>query len=65
MGEIAFLLGFEEVNSFMRAFTAWEGLRPGQWRARQRDRQSASPKKRRSTGSTAVNRRRHRTRGAD
>ena len=32
MGEISFLLGFEEVNSFMRAFQAWEGLRPPQWR---------------------------------
>jgi AraC-like DNA-binding protein len=33
-GEIAFLLGFEEVNSFTRAFQVWEGVRPAQWRAR-------------------------------
>ena len=34
MGEIAFVLGFEEVNSFMRAFHAWEGTTPTKWRAR-------------------------------
>src|SRR5260221_8441727 len=34
MGEVAFLLGFEEVNSFMRAFHAWEGTTPVKWRAR-------------------------------
>jgi len=33
IGEIAFLLGFEEVNSFMRAFHAWEGTSPARWRA--------------------------------
>jgi AraC-like DNA-binding protein len=33
-GEIAFLLGFEEVNSLMRAFHAWEGITPASWRAR-------------------------------
>ncbi len=33
-GEVAFLLGFEEVNSFMRAFHAWEGITPARWRAR-------------------------------
>jgi AraC-like DNA-binding protein len=32
MGEIAFLLGFEEVNSFMRAFHTWEGTTPARWR---------------------------------
>lgn len=32
--EIAFLLGFEELNSFSRAFHAWEGASPLQWRAR-------------------------------
>jgi AraC-like DNA-binding protein len=34
MGEVAFLLGFEEVNSFSRAFHAWEGTTPAKWRAR-------------------------------
>jgi len=34
IGEVAFLLGFEEVNSFMRAFQGWEGATPAKWRAR-------------------------------
>ncbi len=33
-GEVAFLLGFEEVNSFVRAFHAWEGITPARWRVR-------------------------------
>jgi AraC-like DNA-binding protein len=32
-GEVAFLLGFEELNSFTRAFHAWEGTTPARWRA--------------------------------
>jgi len=32
VGEVAFLLGFEEVNSFTRAFHAWEGATPARWR---------------------------------
>jgi AraC-like DNA-binding protein len=32
--EIAFLLGFEEYNSFTRAFRAWEGTTPKRWRDR-------------------------------
>jgi AraC-like DNA-binding protein len=35
-GEIAFLLGFEELNSFSRAFQSWEGMTPSRWRARPR-----------------------------
>ncbi len=31
--EVAFLLGFEELNSFTRAFRAWEGTTPGRWRS--------------------------------
>jgi AraC-like DNA-binding protein len=31
-GEIAFLLGFEELNSFSRAFHEWEGATPSRWR---------------------------------
>jgi AraC-like DNA-binding protein len=31
-GEVAFLLGFEELNSFTRAFHAWEGATPSRWR---------------------------------
>lgn len=35
-GEIAFLLGFEEVNSFIRAFSAWESVSPSKWREAKR-----------------------------
>jgi len=37
--EIAFLLGFEELNSFSRAFHAWEGATPLRWR----DEHAAAP----------------------
>ncbi|MCP3102036.1 AraC family transcriptional regulator [Myxococcus sp. K15C18031901] len=30
--EVAFLLGFEELNSFTRAFQGWEGMTPLRWR---------------------------------
>jgi AraC-like DNA-binding protein len=30
--EIAFLLGFEEPNSFFRAFRSWTGMTPEQFR---------------------------------
>src|SRR5207247_3082308 len=32
LNEIAFLLGFEDANSFFRAFQAWEGTSPMEWR---------------------------------
>jgi len=31
-GEIAFLLGFQDVNSFIRAFKDWQGVTPGAFR---------------------------------
>ena len=34
--EVAFLLGFAEANSFNRAFQAWEGITPKQWRGAER-----------------------------
>jgi AraC-like DNA-binding protein len=33
--EVAFLLGFEETNSFARAFRGWEGTTPIRWRGQQ------------------------------
>lgn len=32
--EVAYLLGYEDDNSFYRAFRQWEGLSPGEWRKR-------------------------------
>jgi AraC-like DNA-binding protein len=36
--EVAFLLGFEELNSFTRAFASWEGTTPVRWRANAHER---------------------------
>jgi AraC-like DNA-binding protein len=33
LNEAAYLLGFEDPNSFGRAFRAWEGMPPSDWRA--------------------------------
>jgi AraC-like DNA-binding protein len=37
LNQIAYLLGYEDVNSFFRAFHQWEGTSPGQWRELQRN----------------------------
>jgi AraC-like DNA-binding protein len=36
LNEAAFLLGFEDANSFFRAFQVWEGTSPNEWRERNR-----------------------------
>jgi AraC-like DNA-binding protein len=36
LNETAFLLGYEDSNSFFRAFQSWEGTSPGEWRTRHR-----------------------------
>jgi AraC-like DNA-binding protein len=36
LNEAAYLLGYEDSNSFVRAFRSWEGVPPGQWRETRR-----------------------------
>ncbi|HEY6404414.1 MAG TPA: AraC family transcriptional regulator [Blastocatellia bacterium] len=37
LNETAYLLGYEDPNSFFRAFQHWEGATPGQWRTIHKD----------------------------
>ena len=36
LNETAYLLGYEDANSFVRAFRTWEGVPPARWRENQR-----------------------------
>jgi len=36
LNEAAYLLGYEDSNSFVRAFRGWEGVPPARWREQQR-----------------------------
>jgi AraC-like DNA-binding protein len=36
LNEAAYLLGYEDANSFVRAFRTWEGVPPTRWRENQR-----------------------------
>ena len=38
--EVAYLLGYEDANSFFRAFRSWQGVPPGRWRERRRGRRA-------------------------
>ena len=37
LNETAYLLGYEDLNSFVRAFRMWEGMPPAHWRGTQRE----------------------------
>jgi AraC-like DNA-binding protein len=37
LNETAYLLGYEDANSFVRAFRTWEGVPPAHWREAQRE----------------------------
>lgn len=42
INEVAFLLGYEDTNSFYRAFRNWEGTTPSHWRADPKGAESSS-----------------------
>src|ERR1035441_2684876 len=43
LNEAAYLLGYEDGNSFVRAFRTWEGVPPARWREQQRARAASQP----------------------
>lgn len=43
VGEIAYLLSYEDPSSFFRAFHEWEGKPPREWRATERKKNTSTP----------------------
>ncbi len=43
LSEIAYLVGYEDANSFFRAFHQWEGAPPGRWRERHQKHRKRMP----------------------
>jgi AraC-like DNA-binding protein len=43
LNEAAYLLGYEDANSFARAFRGWEGMPPGHWREAHRTAADSHP----------------------
>jgi AraC-like DNA-binding protein len=41
LNEAAYLLGYNDANSFVRAFRTWEGIPPARWREQQRAREAS------------------------
>ena len=37
LNQVAYLLGYEDANSFFRTFPMWEGASPGEWRCLHRE----------------------------
>lgn len=43
INELAYLVGYDDPNSFYRAFRSWEGMTPAEWRSARRPARRARP----------------------